>query len=289
VKKRYRVFVNVFFSVTSLAFVLPFLLIIAISFSHEDDVLRHGYSLIVKHFSTEAYAYIFKNPKPLADSYLITIYYAIGNTILGIIIQALTGYTLARKEFKLKKIVLIPLLITMFFTGGRISAYIINTQVFHLQNNPAMFMLWGVMSGFTVLVFRTFFSQIPVSLIESARLDGAGEYKILWHIIAPLSTPIIASIAFLNILGKWNDFECSLYYMRSPQFFTLQFLLQKILNEIEFIKQSMSNIPGGTGVRMPLETIKFAMCVVAAGPMVALFPFFQKFFSKGIAVGAVKG
>ena len=288
-KKRHKFFTHIFFIITSLCFILPFLLIIAISISNEDDVLRYGYSLFVRNFSLTAYRYVFRFPKQIIDSYIVTVLYAIGNTAFGTIMCALTGYTLARRDFTWKKFILIPMLITMFFSGGRLSSYIVNTQLFHLQDNPLMFMFWGTWSGFNIIVFRTFFYQVPESLVESARLDGAGEVKTLIHIIVPVAMPVLASMSFLGILSKWNDFSCSLYYMRSPQYFTLQFLLQKILQEADFIRSSMnSGIAGAGGGKLPLETVKFAMCVVASGPMVMLFPFFQRFFVKGMAVGAVK-
>ena len=270
-------------------FILPFVLIVSISFSNENDITRFGYSLIVKNISTTAYAYIFKNPQSIINSYLVTTFFAFAGTAVSIFVMALSGYALSRDAFTYKKFVTYPLLLTMFFSGGLIPLYIINTQVFHLTNNLMVYIMWGMISGYTIFVFRSFFSQIPKSLIESADLDGANEFQILWHVILPLSTPVLATFGFIGIVTRWNNFEASLYYISIPKLYSLQYLLQLVLKEVAFLRMSMSGVPEGVTGVIPMETIKFAMCVVAAGPMVLVFPFFQKYFSKGMVVGAVKG
>ena len=128
------------------------------------------------------------------------------------------------------------------------------------------------------------------SLVESATLDGASELQILTRITLPLSKPVIATFSFMGMITRWNQFEPSLYYIRDKSLYTLQFLLQQVLNEAEFLKQAMKEMPEAmTNVALPSETLKFAICVLAAGPMICVFPFFQKYFSKGMVVGAVKG
>lgn len=142
------------------------------------------------------------------------------------------------------------------------------------------------------MVFRTFFRTLPESLFESARLDGANELTIFFKIVIPLSTPVFASLGFMMLVGKWNDYTTSMIYIRNENLYTLQYLLQKIMSESEFLK-SMAQA-GMVGISLdafsrPSETLKFAMCIIAAGPMLVIFPFFQKYFSQGLTIGAVKG
>ena len=181
----------------------------------------------------------------------------------------------------------------MLFSGGLIPTYILNTQVLNLGDSIWVYILPTLASGFHIIVFRTFFQTLPASLIESAKIDGAGELRIFFKIILPLSKPVFATVSLLILLIKWNDWNTSLIYIRNKDLFTLQFLLQRILREIEFVKNMSVNMPTGIELSQlnntPAETMRFAMCVIAAGPMLLAFPFFQKYFVKGLTVGAVKG
>ena len=286
----FKVFVHLYFILYSLACLLPFLLLISISFSDEALVRNGGYSLIPEKFSTAAYAHIFQEPGALLDAYGITIIAAFGGAAIGILIIAALGYALSRDIFLFKKGVTIYLLITMLFHGGIIPSYIINTKYLNINNTIWAYLLLSIFDAYTVFVFRTFFSQLPKSLIESASIDGAGEFTIMTRIIFPLSKPVLATFLFLRIVTRWNDFEIPLYYITDAKLYNLQFLLQQILNEAEFLEQMAKTMVGVniTGT-MPKETLKFAMCVLASGPMLFVFPFFQKYFSKGMVVGAVKG
>ena len=142
------------------------------------------------------------------------------------------------------------------------------------------------------MVFRTFFKGIPESLFESAHLDGAKELTIFFKIVVPLSTPVLASIGFMTLVARWNNYTTSLIYIRNEDLYTLQYLLQRMMNEAEFLKQLSENGVGSAvmdNIAQPSETLKYAMCILAAGPMLFIFPFFQKYFSQGLTVGAVKG
>ncbi|MFR1434851.1 MAG: carbohydrate ABC transporter permease [Acutalibacteraceae bacterium] len=286
----YKTVIHLFFILLSLVFILPFVLIVSISFSEESDVLRYGYSLIPRNFTTTAYTYVFSNMTSLLDAYKVTIINSVVSTAISVIMMALTGYALSRENFAYKKFVNAFLVVTMFFSGGLIPSYVINTRVFHLENSPFIYLFYNLVSAYTIFVFRTFFAQIPKSLVESATLDGASELQILTRITLPLSKPVIATFSFMGMITRWNQFEPSLYYIRDKSLYTLQFLLQQVLNEAEFLKQAMKEMPEAmTNVALPSETLKFAICVLAAGPMICVFPFFQKYFSKGMVVGAVKG
>lgn len=289
-KFSYKAFVHLFFVLYGLICIIPFLLIVSISLSSETDIINKGFSLIPAHFSGDAYSQIFQNPKSLIGAYGVTLLNAVAGTALAIIMQAMLGYVLSRDTCAFKKPINIMLVITMFFSGGLIPSYVVNTQVFHLGDTIWIYILSGCMSAYNVFVFRTFFSTIPKSLIESAQLDGATEMQMLAKITVPLSKPVLATFTFTGMLARWNDYTIPMYYITNDKLYNLQYLLQQILNEAAFLKQLQDSMPQlANAVAIPSETLKFAMCVLAAGPMVLVFPFFQKYFAKGMVVGAVKG
>jgi putative aldouronate transport system permease protein len=153
-------------------------------------------------------------------------------------------------------------------------------------------MLPVLANAFSIIMFRTFFQGLPYALAESAKIDGASELRIFFQIILPISKPIIATLSLFSVLDKWNDWFTSLIYIRDQKLYTLQYLLQKILLEVDFVKSLAQNAPAGmidSLSQVPTESLKFALCIVAAGPMLLVFPFFQKYFAKGLTIGAVKG
>ncbi|MBP3627478.1 MAG: carbohydrate ABC transporter permease [Clostridia bacterium] len=269
--------------------IIPFLLLVSISFSNENDILTFGFKLIPQHFTFEAYKYILSDFMTLLRAYGVTAVSAFGGAALSITIMAAMGYTLARPHFIFKKFLSIVLIITMFFSGGLVPSYIINTQVFHLGNSMWIYLLHGLVSAYTVFVFRTFFAQIPSSLIEAAELDGASEVQVLTQVIIPLSTAVLATYTFMQVVSRWNDFTVTMYYIQDTKLYTLQYMLQQILNEAKFLNELKKTMPISNTVAVPSETLKYAMCVLASGPMLCIFPFFQRYFSKGMVVGAVKG
>ncbi|MDR2751508.1 MAG: carbohydrate ABC transporter permease, partial [Clostridiales bacterium] len=183
--------------------------------------------------------------------------------------------------------------ITMIFGGGLIPSYIINTQYLHLGNTIWIYIVPGLVSGFYIIVLRTFFQGLPASLSESAKLDGASEPSIFLNIVLPLSKPVLATVSLLILLDRWNNWYTALIYIRDTRLYTLQFLLQKILMESQAMQAMIDNIPPWASrqysFRMPLESLRYAMCIIAAGPMLVIFPFFQKYFARGLTIGAVKG
>ncbi len=281
---------NIFLLLMSLTFVIPMLLMISVSFSNESAVLIEGYKLIPSQWSMAAYRMAIGNSSQIIDSYKVTIAYSVLGTLLAVVVQTLMAYPLSRKYYKNRKILTVYLMIPMFFSGGMVPSYILNTQYLHLGNSFWIYILPGLVSAWNVILFKTYFSGIHDALMESAKLDGAGEFKIFVSIMLPLSTPIIACIAFTTMLAKWNDWNTSLLYIRNSRLYSLQYLLQRIINEADYIK-NMQGTDSETlvGTKMPSETLKYATAVLAAGPMMVVFPFFQKYFAKGLVVGSVKG
>ena len=287
------VVINIFFCICSLMFIIPFVLIISASFTDEQTLLDQGYKLIPSEFSLEAYKYVFRNPQQLIDSYKVTIIFSFVSTVLAVIVMSLLAYPLSRPNYKYKKPIMFFIFFTMLFSGGLVPTYIWITRYLHLGDTIWVYILPYLVNAFNVVVIRTFFQGLPVELTDAAKIDGASEMQTFFKIMLPLSKPVIATIALLTLLSRWNDWNTALLYIKSSDLYSLQYLLQKILREVEFI-QNMAESSPVAGIDMdtsqlPSETMRFAMCMVAAGPMLIVFPFFQKYFAKGLTVGAVKG
>jgi putative aldouronate transport system permease protein len=292
---RYSIFIHLFFILACFTFVLPMILVISISFSSELSVtaVNAGYSLIPKEFSLDAYKMAFANPDAIKNAYILTASQAILGTALALLVIGMVAYPLSRRNFAYKGVITFIIFFTMLFGGGMIPTYIIYTQWYHLGDSFWVYILPGLAGGaWNTLVVRTFFKGLPESLFESAKIDGAKELTIFFRIALPLSKAVFAAIGFMMMVGKWNDWGTSLIYIRTHKLYTLQYLLQRILNEADFLNGLIENpIPGinVNQMKRPTETLRYAMCVIAAGPMLIAFPFFQKYFSKGLTIGAVKG
>lgn len=292
---RYKIWINLFFILMCLLFVVPMILVISISFSSEASVtaVGAGYSLIPKEFSLEAYQLAFANPKTVTYGYIVTISQSFLGTFLSCIVMGMVAYPLSRSNFAYKGVITFIVFFTMLFGGGMIPTYIVYTQFYGLRDSFLVYILPGLAGGaYYTLIVRTFFKGLPESLFESAKIDGARELTIFFRIAVPLSKPVFATVAFMMLVAKWNDFQTSMIYITNQNLYTLQYLLQRILNEAQYLNGLMSNpIPGVdvTQFKQPAETLRYAMCVIAAGPMLVIFPFFQKYFATGLTIGAVKG
>ena len=274
-------------------------MVVSISLSSEKAVTSTtgGYGLLPQEFTLDAYRLAFKNPETIVNGYKVTIFTSVVGTIGVLLVCGMVAYAISRSSFKYRKIVTYFIFFTMLFSAGTIPTYIIYTKYYHLGDTIWVYLLPGLTGGaWNTFMMRTFFRGIPESLFESAKIDGAKELTIFFRIALPLSKPIFATIGFATLVGKWNDWSTSLVYIRSKELYSLQYSLQKILNEAEFLKALVSNplftnanIDINDVVTQPTETLKYAMCVIAAGPMLLVFPFFQKYFEKGMVVGSVKG
>lgn len=285
--------IHLFFILFSLSFLLPFVLIISVSMTSERELLEGGYRLLPLHIDWTAYRYVFANPSQMIDSYAITAFQAVGGTVLAVLVMALCAYPLSLVHYRLRNVTMFFIFFTMLFGGGLIPTYILNTQYLHLGDKAAIYILPALANAFHIIILRTFFQGIPFALAESAKMDGARELTIFFRIILPLSKPVLATIALFNLLDRWNDWFTSLIYVNNEKLYTLQYLLQKILMDAEFVRSMARDAPPGmfvgSALEVPTEGMKFAMCIVAAGPMLIVFPFFQKYFAKGLTIGAVKG
>ena len=193
--------------------------------------------------------------------------------------------------FRSRRIVNFYLFFTMLFGGGLIPTYILTTQYLNLQNTIWVIILSQLVNVWYVFILRTFIKDIPEAIIESAMIDGASEFKIFLHIILPMSKSAIATIGLFTLLAYWNEWMTALLYINKPELFTLQYLLQKIMLNLQAMLQNMNKVPSNmaTNEAIPSETARMAMVIIAAGPMIVIMPFFQKYFTRGMTIGAVKG
>ena len=268
---------------------IPFLLIVSISFT-DGELIRQstGYSLIPQKFSLEAYRVLLESPQMIVDAYRVNIIVTLFGTFFNVLLGVQYAYMLTRKSFRLKGAFSFILFFTMLFNGGMIPTYILMTQYLHLRNNILALILPYLVTPYNIFLVRSFMASIPDSLYEAAKIDGAGEYRILYTIFYPMSTGAIATVTVFAMLSFWNAWYPSMLYMDNARDYSLQYMLQNILAKAGELKNA-------TGLGMsaendvPEDTVRMATCVFAAGPLVVAFPFFQKYFVKGVAVGSVKG
>jgi len=282
---------NTFFVLVCLTYILPFILVLSISISSEDAIKQFGYTLFPKIVDFEAYKQIFSNPTQLIDAYYVTIIFSAVTMVLSILVMTLMAYPLSRPNCKFRGVLTFYIFFTMLFNGGLVPSYIMNTKYLHLDNNILVYILPALVSAWYIIIIRTFFQGLPEGLVESAKIDGASELRIYFKIIMPLSKPVVATIAFFVVIAKWNDWNTALIYIQSPKLYSLQYMLQKILREAEFVNKIALEGISGTfqDYKVPTESMRYAMAILAAGPILFIFPFFQKHFARGLTIGAIKG
>ncbi|MBP1994490.1 carbohydrate ABC transporter permease [Paenibacillus eucommiae] len=267
--------------------IIPLWLVVSTSLTSENALTLHGYGLIPQEFSLDAYRYIWNDSKQLLDSYKITILVTVLGTISALCFTSLLSYPLSRKDFVFRNPFSFYIFFTMLFNGGLVPFYILVSQYLHLKDTIWALIIPYLVQPFYVLLMRTFFATIPDSLIESAKIDGAGELYIFSKIIVPLSTPVLATVGLFISLIYWNDWYLGLLFIEDRKLLPLQYLLMTLMTNIEVMS---SNLQASAGLlRIPAETARMAMAVLAIGPIACIYMFFQKYFVRGLTVGAVKG
>ena len=270
--------------------IFPFLLLVSVSISSAEAVAKFGHQLIPQQISWDAYIFVFENPQTILRAYGVTFIVSLLFMVFGVLLMAMVAYPLSRSKLKGRNVINFYIYFTMLFGGGLIPTYLLVASTLHLNNTLWVYILPHMISPWYVFMMRTFFQGIPGEIIESATVDGASEYTIFVKMILPLSKPVLATVALMMFLGKWNDWNTALIYISDANLYSLQYLLQKILRELDMISQMQQAGMGSVDVsKIPGETMRMAMAVVAAGPALVVFPFFQKYFVKGLTVGAVKG
>ncbi|RCX09911.1 putative aldouronate transport system permease protein [Anaerobacterium chartisolvens] len=276
----------------SIACVLPFVLLIIASFTDELVIGTNGYSFFPEKFSLTAYMYLWAKGAEIGRAYFISVFITVVGTLSSLAISAMLSYPLSRRDLPHRKILNFYVVFTMLFNGGLVPTYLVYTQYFHIKNTIwALLIPTLLLNGFTVMLMRTFFStNIPSALLESAKIDGAGEIKTFMMIVIPMSLPILATIGLLSALMYWNDWFNGLIYLTDQKLYSLQNVLNRIMIDIQFLQTTNTgNQSGLSTTNLPAETVRMAMAAVGVVPILCAYPFFQKYFVKGIALGAVKG
>ena len=247
-----------------------------------------GFVLIPKEVTLFAYKVIFQD-SAIFNAYKTTIIFTVLGTVLCLILTSAMAYALSVKTFTHRNKIAFFVYFTMLFNGGLVPTYLLIAKYLHLQDNILVYILPALLNPFNMFLLRNFFKQIPDSLAESAKIDGANDIYILYKIILPLAKPALATIGLFYALGFWNEWFTTVLYVDSKDLYSLQYLIMKVLREADFQKQ-FNEIPGVlVNYIVPANSAKMATAVVTVGPIILVYPFLQKYFVKGLVVGAVKG
>lgn len=286
--KVFYVICYTFVTLISLICLVPFIILVSSSFTSENYIRFHGYSILPKEFTTEAYQLIFRVPMTVIRAYGASIFITAVGTLLGLLLTTMTAYVLSRKDFKYRNKFSFFFYFTTLFNGGMVCTYIFYIQYLHLKDSWWALILPPMFNVFYLLIMRSFAAVIPDALIESAKIDGAGEFRIFIQIILPLLKSGMATIGLFLALGYWNDWYNAMLYMNTESKYPLQYMLYSMLQQT----QALARIASQAGIvvaDMPSNSLKMAMAVVATGPIILVYPFVQKYFVAGITVGSVKG
>ena len=283
---------HIFMILLVLSCVLPFLLMVMASFTEETTLTRNGYSFIPEVFSLETYRYIIRSAGTILRGYVMTIVVTVIGTVCNLLLTILFAYPLSRKDLPYRSGLSFFLFFTMLFNGGLVPTYMMYANTFHIKNTIfALIVPSLMMNAFYVIMMRSFFSSsIPDSLIEAAKLDGASERKILMSIVVPLSKPMIVTLVLMVGLGYLNDWMNGLYYVTEQKLYTIQMILNNMINNIEFLTRNASMLgSAAANMKIPQVGIRMGIAVIAVLPILVIYPFLQKYFVKGIVIGGVKG
>lgn len=290
-EKKFNMVATILLSILAIIALMPIILIVIASFSEEQSLLSNGYSYLPDKWSLSAYYYMLNQGKTIFRAYGISIFVTVFGTVVSVLVTAMLAYPMSRKNFKYKNVLSFFVFITMLFNGGIVASYIMWSNIFHIKDTVWALMIPNyLVTAFNVFLVRNYYANnIPEALIESAQIDGATELRIFWRIILPLSIPSVATISLFTGLCYWNDWVNGLYYIRKAEYYGIQNLLIRIMNNIEFLKSGSANLLGTGNMNLPGSSVRMAMAVIGILPIIIIYPFVQKYFIKGVVVGAVKG
>lgn len=283
--------INIVLIVLCLLALIPLYIIFIASITSEASLTRNGYQLWPTEFSAMAYQFLFGQGSIVVTAYKNTIIATVAGTILSVISVGLYAYPLSRPEFKFKRFFTFYAFFTMLFSGGLVSYYMVMRQVLQIDNSLWALFLPSSFSAFWVIVMTTFYrANVPNEIIESARMDGASEWRTLLQIVLPLSLPGLATVALFAAIGIWNNFFNSLLLVDEAKYYSLQFTIYTTLNNIRFLLENADKMSAIVNLsELPSQTFRMAMAVVTIGPIIFAYPFFQRYFIRGLTIGAVKG
>lgn len=277
-------------SLFSLSCLFPFIMVISGSLSTENDIINYGYTLWPHNITFDSYRILFLGSNRIIDAYGISILVTAAGTIMSVFVTSMGAYVMARRSFKYRNILSVYVIITMLFNGGLVPWYIICVHYLNLKDSLWALILPMLANAFNMFLIRNFMHSIPEEINESAKMDGAGEFKIFYKLIMPLSLPVLATVGLFVALSYWNDWFLGLMFVDKQELQPLQLLLRTLVSNVEFLKSSSNaSAMQRISAQIPSESIKMALTVVTIGPIVFLYPFVQRYFVKGLMVGAVKG
>lgn len=280
------------FIAISACYILPFLMVVTISLSNAKNVMLEGFKIFPTEIDLTAYKVIFDNPDRILQAYKVTFAFTFMTVLLSLVVMALLAYPMSKSYFKHRSKLIFFVFFTMLFDAGMIPSYITNAKYLGLGNNFWVYVLPVLVNAWNVMIIKTFYNGLPNELFESAKIDGASEWRTFRSIVVPMSKPCYATIGFLTLVNKWNDWNTTLVYIRNGKLYSLQYMLQTMLRNVQELEKMMSEAPTMAAEleeNISSEPMRFAMAIVAAGPVLLVFPWFQKYFVKGMTVGAVKG
>lgn len=284
--------INIIFIIYVTLCISPLLLVFMVSITDENTLNAKGYSFFPEKFSSLAYKYILSDTGQIIRSYGVSLFVAIVGTLLSVLIIALFAYPLSRKDFKYRGFFSFMVFFTMLFNGGLVPFFMVYSKLLKWNNTIYVLIFPMLITPFYVIIMKTFFStSIPDSIVESAKIDGAGDFRVFFSIILRLSTPALATIGLFDTLQYWNDWFLSLLFITDDKLVPLQFLLYRVQTSLAYLIQISAQTGQGamTLASLPGQSARMALCVVTIGPIVLAYPFFQKYFVKGLTIGAVKG
>lgn len=277
-----------FIGLFALMCLYPLLLTLAVSFSSEGAIIHNGYSIIPQEFSLDTYRYIFANSgAKILRSYGVTIFVTLAGTLGAMAVTSMIAYALSIQRLKYRNIIAYICNFTIVFSAGLIPWYMVCVNVLGLKNSIMGLIMPSLLSVWNLFLLRTYFSGIPTSLYEAAKIDGAQDFTIFWRVALPLSKTALLTVGMMYALQYWNDWWNAIMFINKKELFPLQYYLYSILSNVNAI--SSGRIPAGvSSVRLPAETVKMAVTMITIGPIIFLYPFVQKYFVQGIMTGAVK-
>jgi putative aldouronate transport system permease protein len=275
--------------VFTLLTIYPLLLTLSASFTDESTVIQNGFALIPEKFSLETYKFLFDSGRNwIIRSYMVTIFVTVAGTIGSMIVTSMLAYALSYKKLKFKRALSFYCYFTMLFSAGIVPWYVICVNYYHLSNSLAGLIVPYLLNVWFLFILRSYFDTIPESLMESAKIDGAGDFYIFIRIMIPLSLPGITTVSLFYAIHYWNDWWLSLLFITQDELYPLQFRLYSLLSSVQGLSsEQLASISGK--VSIPTETLKTATTMVTIGPIILLYPFVQRYFIKGLMIGAVKG
>ena len=289
---KFQIFGHLILAVYTVICLLPFVLLFVSSITDNSYIIAHGYSLLPKKFSLSAYIYLLQEGKQIFRAYGMTLIVTGIGTFVSLFMTIMLAYTISRKDLPGRGIISFCIFFTMLFNGGLVPTYLLYQSIGIKNTIFALIVPTLLMNGFNVMIARSFLqSNIPAALIEAAEIDGAGEFKIFFKIVLSLAKPILATIGLFSGIAYWNDWMNGLYYLTDPKLFTIQNILNKIISDAQFLanNSTMASQVGNAAANIPTTTVRMAIAFVGMVPIMLIYPFAQKYFIKGIALGAVKG